>query len=248
VSAAAEVLGETDDAGYFAALADRVRSAFGKHYVTDGGRITSDCATVYALAIAFDLLDGADRQGAGDRLAELARANGYRISTGFAGTPFVTGALSATGHLDDAYRLLLERECPSWLYPVTMGATTVWERWDSMLPDGTINPGEMTSFNHYALGAVAGWMHRTIGGIVPLAPGYDRVAIAPQPGGGLSWAKASLRTRRGLIATHWSIDDETMTLHLEVPAGVTAVVRLPGGQDEEVGEGRHDFSRRRETP
>ncbi|MFC7598400.1 family 78 glycoside hydrolase catalytic domain [Terrabacter sp. GCM10028922] len=248
VSAAAEVLGETDDAGYFAALADRVRSAFGKHYVTDGGRITSDCATVYALAIAFDLLDGADRQGAGDRLAELARANGYRISTGFAGTPFVTGALSATGHLDDAYRLLLERECPSWLYPVTMGATTVWERWDSMLPDGTINPGEMTSFNHYALGAVADWMHRTIGGIVPLAPGYDRVAIAPQPGGGLSWAKASLRTRRGLIATHWSIDDETMTLHLEVPAGVTAVVRLPGGQDEEVGEGRHDFSRRRETP
>jgi alpha-L-rhamnosidase len=242
VSAAAEVLGNTDDAGYFSALADRVRSAFGKHYVSDGGRITSDCATVYALAIEFGLLDGADRQGAGDRLAELARANGYRVSTGFAGTPFVTGALSSTGHLHDAYRLLLERECPSWLYPVTMGATTVWERWDSMLPDGTINPGEMTSFNHYALGAVADWMHRTIGGIAPLAPAYSKVLIAPRPGGGLAWAKASLETPHGTIATDWSIEAEALTLRLEVPAGVTALVRLPGGEDEEVGEGRHEFT------
>lgn len=155
VQAAADILGRLDDASYFSALADRVRGAFQKHYVTDGGRVQSDCATVYALAIAFGLLDDADRQRAGNRLAELARENGYRISTGFARTPFVTGALTSTGHLDDAYRLLLERECPSWLYPVTMGATTVWERWDSMLPDGTINPGEMTSFNHHALGAVA---------------------------------------------------------------------------------------------
>ena len=117
--------------------------------------------------------------------------SGYRIPTGFAGTPFVLDALTSTGHLDEAYRLLLQRECPSWLYPVTMGATTIWERWDSMLPDGTINPGEMTSFNHYALGAVADWMHRTIGGIAPLEPGYSKVLIAPQPGGGIRWARSS---------------------------------------------------------
>ena len=122
---------------------------------------------------------------------------GYHIQTGFAGTPFVTDALTLTGHLDDAYRLLLQTECPSWLYPVTMDATTIWERWDSMLPDGTINPGEMTSFNHYALGAVADWMHRTIGGIAPGEPGYRTVRVAPRPGGGIEWAKSSLRTPYG---------------------------------------------------
>ena len=132
---------------------------------------------------------------AGDRLAQLVTESGYRVSTGFAGTPYITDALTRTGHLDEAYRLLTERECPSWLYPVTMGATTIWERWDSMLPDGTINPGEMTSFNHYALGAVADWMHRTIGGLAPLEPGYAKVLVAPRPGGGLTWCRAGLDTR-----------------------------------------------------
>jgi len=245
VAAAADILGHADDAGYFSALADRVRSAFGKHYVGEDGRITSDCATVYALAIEFDLLDDTDRQRAGDRLAELARANAYRVSTGFAGTPFVTGALSSTGHLDDAYRLLLERECPSWLYPVTMGATTVWERWDSMLPDGTINPGEMTSFNHYALGAVADWMHRTIGGIAPLAPAYAKVLVEPRPGGGLTWARAGLDTRHGRIETSWSLEGHAFTLEVTVPEGVTAMVRLPGADAAsavEVGAGTHRYA------
>lgn len=243
VSATAELVGESDDAGYFSDLADRVRSAFLKHYVTEGGRIVSDCATVYALAIEFGLLDGADRQGAGDRLAELVRQNGFRISTGFAGTPFVTDALTNTGHLDDAYNLLLERECPSWLYPVTMGATTVWERWDSMLPDGTINPGEMTSFNHYALGAVADWMHRTIAGIAPLSPGYDRVLIAPQPGGGLTWARGALDTRHGTIATDWALDDDRrLSVRVTVPEGVEATVRLPDGTEQTVSAGDHEFT------
>ncbi len=140
--------------------------------MSDAGRIDSDAITVYALAIVFDLLDEPTRQLAGDRLATLVADNGHHIATGFAGTPYVCDALTSTGHLDDAYRLLLQQECPSWLYPVTMGATTIWERWDSMLPDGTINPGQMTSFNHYALGAVADWMHRIIGGITPVEPGY----------------------------------------------------------------------------
>ena len=129
---------------------------------------------MYALAIVFGLLDENRTAQAGDRLAALVAEGGYHIQTGFAGTPFVTDALTLTGHLDDAYRLLLQTECPSWLYPVTMDATTIWERWDSMLPDGTINPGEMTSFNHYALGAVADWMHRTIGGIAPASRATGR--------------------------------------------------------------------------
>ena len=159
----AGLLGRSEDAAHFAELAERTKSAFNDHYVNDDGTIHSDAETVYALAIVFGLLDVETTQLSGKRLAEFVAESGYHIQTGFAGTPYVPHALTETGHLDEAYRLLLQRECPSWLYPVTMGATTIWERWDSMLPDGTINPGQMTSFNHYALGAVADWMHPASG-------------------------------------------------------------------------------------
>ncbi|HEY7174450.1 MAG TPA: family 78 glycoside hydrolase catalytic domain [Micromonosporaceae bacterium] len=243
VAETAGLLGHDADVAEFIALRDRVGRAFRTHYVADDGTVTSDCQTVYALAIVFGLMPDDLRSKAGDRLAELSAANEYRVGTGFAGTPFVLDALSSTGHLDAAYRLLLEQKCPSWLYPVTMGATTVWERWDSMLPDGSINPGEMTSFNHYALGAVADWMHRNIGGIAPLDPGYDRVLVAPQPGGGLSWARTSLQTRYGRVAVDWRQNDAAFHLSVEIPTGVTAVVRLPGAEDMELGAGQHTVDR-----
>jgi alpha-L-rhamnosidase len=201
--------------------------------------VKSDSATAYALAIVFGLLDGDDRQRAGDRLAELVRASGHRISTGFAGTPFVCDALADTGHLDDAYGLLMQPEAPSWLYAVTMGATTIWERWDSMLPDGSINPGEMTSFNHYAFGAVADWMHRSVGGLAPLEPGYRRMLVAPQPGGGLTWAQAGLDTPHGHAAVRWDLDGSHLRVEVTVPQGSEAVLRLPGRSDETVGPGIH---------
>ena len=240
---AATLLGRHEDAQHFGTLAERTRSAFNEHYVKPEGVIHSDAETPYALAIVFGLLDPEDEQLAGKRLAELVAKSGYHIQTGFAGTPFITHALTKTGHLDDAYRLLLQTECPSWLYPVTMGATTIWERWDSMLPDGTINPGQMTSFNHYALGAVAHWMHQAIGGIAPLEPGYSRVLIAPQPGADIRWARASLETRHGKVAVSWSQDGEgPMQLDLAIPEGVTALVRLPGSQEQELGSGQHRLS------
>ena len=239
---AAGLLGKHDDEAYFEALAGRVRAAFAEHYVAAGGTIFSDCTTVYALAIAFDILATPElRDFAGNRLAELVRDNDYRVSTGFAGTPFITHALTDTGHVDEAYRLLLEEGCPSWLYPVTMGATTVWERWDSMLPDGTINPGEMTSFNHYALGAVADWMHKAIGGIRPLEPGYARVLIAPQPGEGISWAKTSLKTPHGVVRVEWTLDDGGFRLEATVPDGVAADVVLPDGARHTIGGGTRSF-------
>ena len=203
---------------------------------------TSDCPTVYTLAIVFGLLDDTNSARAGERLAELVRKSDHRISTGFAGTPFITDALTTTGHLDDAYELLLQRECPSWLYPVTMGATTVWERWDSMLPDGTINPGEMTSFNHYALGAVADWIHRTIGGVAPLEPGYTAVRIAPRPGGGLTWARTALESRRGRIEVEWRQDDDDLLVEVLVPEGVRAVMSLPGSRGRDRGTRQVDTS------
>ncbi|WP_345712236.1 alpha-L-rhamnosidase [Kineococcus glutinatus] len=245
---AAAVLGEDADAARWGALAERIGTAFREAYVDADGRVHSDCPTVYALAIEFGLLDG-DVQRAGDRLAQLVAEGGHRIATGFAGTPYVTDALTRTGHLDTAYRLLLQTQCPSWLYPVTMGATTIWERWDSMLPDGSINPGEMTSFNHYALGAVADWMHRTVAGIAALEPGYARALVAPQPGGGITWAKGALDTPHGHLAVSWQLDqDGELTVEVEVPAGTSALLRLPGRPDEELGAGTHTASTRTPAP
>lgn len=232
----AQVLGRKAEQTEFSEIADGLRSAFNEHYV-DGGRVFSDCTTVYALAIVFGLLDASEEAVAGDRLAELCAEANYRISTGFAGTPFIADALTNTGHLDIAYRLLLERECPSWLYPVTMGATTIWERWDSMLPDGTINSGEMTSFNHYALGAVADWMHRVIGGIAPLSPGYGKVLVAPQPGGELREAETTLATRHGLVSVHWVLIEGQLVVDIDLPPGVEGVLRLPGEKDRAITDG-----------
>jgi alpha-L-rhamnosidase len=242
---AAEILGRLDDAAAFSELADRTRRAFNEHYVEPDGTIHSDATTVYALAIVFGLIDEKTTALAGERLAKLVADGGYHIQTGFAGTPFITDALTSTGHLDDAYRLLLQQECPSWLYPVTMGATTIWERWDSMLPDGTINPGQMTSFNHYALGAVVDWMHRAIGGIAPLEPGYARVLVAPQPGGGLTWARASLETRHGPIEVSWRQEPAGgLALDVDLPADVGALIRLPDGTEHELGGGQHHLTSR----
>ena len=234
VAEAAALTGRAEEAEEFARLAETTRRAFNCHYVQRDGTITSDAPSVYALAIVFGLLDDPDRTRAGDRLARLVADNGHRVATGFAGTPYITDALTVTGHLDEAYRLLQERSCPSWLYSVSMGATTIWERWDSMLPDGSINPGEMTSFNHYALGAVVDWMHRTIGGIAPLEPGYGRVRLAPRPGGGIAWASTSLETPHGLVTSRWRLDDGSLTLDADLPEGVTGVVSLPGEPDVEV--------------
>jgi len=241
VAEAARVLGRTEDAARYQGLADRTRDAFNAHYVEPGGRITSDCATVYALAICFGLLDGPTRQAAGRRLAEIVADAGYRISTGFAGTPYVTWALSTTGHVDDAYRLLLQTECPSWLYSVSMGATTVWERWDSLRPDGTLNTGMMTSFNHYALGAVVDWLHQVVAGIQPAGPGYAAVRFAPTPGPGLTHAKAALDTRRGRLECGWRSDADAIVVDVIVPDGVDAVLVLPDGSERRVPAGSHSY-------
>jgi alpha-L-rhamnosidase len=206
------------------------------------GRLASDSQTAYALALEFGLLaDDAQRDRAGARPVETVRANGHRIATGFLGTPLICDALTSAGAIDDAYQLLTQTECPSWLYPVTMGATTIWERWDSMLPDGRVNPAEMTSFNHYALGAVADWLHRAVGGLAPGAPGYRVIEVAPRPGGGLSWATTAHVTPYGRAEVAWRRAGGRLTVDVRVPAGATAVVRLPGGEPVTVGCGRHRF-------
>lgn len=236
----AEVLGRTVEAERYSTLAADVASAFRAAYVKPDGTMTSDAQTAYALAIVFDLLDDeTQRAVAGARLAELVRAAGNRIATGFVGTPLVCDALTLTGRTDTAYDLLLERGCPSWLYQVVQGATTIWERWDALLPDGTVNPGTMTSFNHYALGAVADWLHHTVAGISPAEPGYRRIRFAPRPGGGLAHASATQRTPYGQASISWRIEEDELTVEVVVPVGATAELDLPGAASEELGHGAY---------
>jgi alpha-L-rhamnosidase len=238
---AAGVLGRAEEQARYSGLASEVRAAFNREYVTPNGRVISDATTAYALAIEFALLNSPEQRSyAGARLAALVRDSGYRISTGFVGTPLICDALCHVGAYHTAFRLLNQRECPSWLYPVTMGATTIWERWDSMLPDGSINPGEMTSFNHYALGAVADWLHRSVAGLAPAAPGYRRMEVRPLPGGGLTHAHARHRTPYGMAEAGWALADGQITVDLLVPPGVTAEIALPGRDTTiEVGSGAH---------
>ncbi|WP_275410591.1 alpha-L-rhamnosidase C-terminal domain-containing protein, partial [Actinoplanes nipponensis] len=225
-------------------LAAQVRAAFAREYVTSSGRVLGDAATTYALALQWSLLPAeAQRLHAGRRLADLVRTAGFRISTGFVGTPLMTDALTDAGEPELAYRLLLQTGCPSWLYAVTMGATTVWERWDSMLPDGSINPGEMTSFNHYALGAVADWLHRRVAGLAAAAPGYRRLLVRPVPGAALTSASARHLTPYGEAAVSWRRADGRLRLTVTVPVGAEAEVHVPGAAaGVEVRHGTHEWT------
>ncbi|MFH8251837.1 family 78 glycoside hydrolase catalytic domain [Microbacterium sp. B2969] len=240
VAGMADALGDAESAARYGTLADEVRAAFVARYVDEHGRMTSDAQTAYALALRFDLLPEGLRDAAAERLAELVRDAGNRIATGFVGTPVLADALSAHGRLDTAYDLLLEQECPSWLYQVQMGATTIWERWDSMLPDGTVNSGSMTSFNHYALGAVADWLHRVVAGLAPDAPGYRRIRFAPRPGGGLTSASARHVTPYGEAEIAWQLDEEGLRVRVVVPVGAEGVLDLEGEEPEMLGHGTHE--------
>lgn len=232
VAAAADVLGDFEKAIRYTNLAAEVRRAFDEEFVSASGEVVSDCQTAYSLALCWDLLDSTEkREGAGARLAQLVTDADFAVDTGFVGTAFVLDALCDSGNSELAVDMLLRTECPSWLYSVSMGATTVWERWDSLLPDGTVNPGEMTSFNHYALGAVGDWLHRRLAGLAPVRPGYKDVRIAPVVTSRLTRASARHLSPYGEIECGWSLVEGELTIHVSVPAGVRAIVELPWAEE-----------------
>jgi alpha-L-rhamnosidase len=239
----AAVLGKKEDAVEYATLEEKIKTAFVREFVTPNGRISPNTQTAYALALEFDLLPPSMRKEAGERLAADVKKFGH-LTTGFLGTPVLCKALSDNGHLDEAYLLLNRKEYPSWLYPVTKGATTIWERWDGIKPDDTFqNPG-MNSFNHYAYGAIGEWMYRVVAGIQidEANPGYKHIVIEPRPGGGLTSARASVETMYGLVVSRWEIAGSKLTLKVQIPANTTATVKLPNGKVEEIGSGEYEFS------
>ena len=234
----ARVLGKTEDAAKYGALLERIKAAFQREFVTATGRVGENTQTAYAVALEFDLLPEPLRAVAAARLAQDVRRRKH-LTTGFVGTPYLCHVLSRYGYLDEAYLLLNREEYPSWLYPVKQGATTIWERWDGIKPDGTFQDKGMNSFNHYAYGAIGEWMYRVMAGIEidPAAPGYKHTFIQPRPGGGFTRVSASHLTPYGRVGSAWKIDDTAFELAVEIPANTTATIRLPGARLADVTEG-----------
>lgn len=239
------ILGESSLAQKYESNAKDLLTEFHASYVTARSRIMSDSQTALALLLHFDLLDPTkpDQKAIfAARLEHHVIRDFWQVSTGFAGTPIILHTLAANDMLHHAYRMLLARDCPSWLSPVLLGATTIWERWDSMLADGSINPGNMTSFNHYALGAVAHFLHSVVGGLSPASPGWQLILIKPRPGGNLNWANTSFQSPYGLVECRWKIVNDQLEVEVSVPPNATARVELPDGTIVELGSGRRQYS------
>jgi alpha-L-rhamnosidase len=235
----AESIGRPDDAERYKALASQIKAAFNQAYVSADGRIRGDTQAGYAIALAFDLLPELQRAAAAGYVLEGFQRYGGRISTGFHSTICLMNELTRRGRSDEAYRLINNREMPSWGYAIDHGATTVWERWDGFVEGrGFQDPG-MNSFSHYAIGSVGEWMYRTIIGINPdeSKPGYKHFFIRPRLGGGLTWARGSYHSMYGPIECGWEKADGRLKVDLVVPANTTATVSIPTREPARVMEG-----------
>ncbi|MSR63063.1 MAG: rhamnosidase [Planctomycetes bacterium] len=233
----AEALGKTADAARYAELFARVKQAFNEAYVDAQGQIRGDTQCAYALALSFELLDGARREQAAQRLVADIEARGGHFSTGFVGTKDLLLALNTIGREDVAYRLLLGRTYPSWLFEIENGATSIWERWDGWTPEkGFQDPG-MNSFAHYAFGAVGEWMFATIGGLGADQPGFAHLDLRPRPGGGLTHAEVEHDSIRGPIELHWRLDGTALELEVSVPPNIGATLLIPARSAESVSAG-----------
>ena len=235
---AAVVLGKTEDAAEYADLLAKIKTAFTREFVSANGRVASNSQSSYVLALHFDLLPEELRPSAAGRLADSVREFGYHLTTGFVGTPYLCHVLSRFGHTDLAYELLNQESYPSWLYPVKKGATTIWERWDGIKPDGSFQDAGMNSFNHYSYGAIGDWMYRAIAGIDTALDGvgYKHILIQPQPGGGLSHASAALKTVYGEVSSAWQLTDADLRLQVTIPPNTHATARIPATDAAQVTE------------
>ncbi|MFY0606442.1 MAG: glycoside hydrolase family 78 protein [Cyclobacteriaceae bacterium] len=227
LSKAANILGKNDEAQVYEELAEKVKKAFIQEFITPNGRLVSHTQTAYALALSFDLIPEELRAKAAQHFADDVKKFKH-LTTGFVGTPLLCTTLSSIGRDDLAFMLLNRKEFPGWLYPVTQGATTIWERWDTQKPDGTIIDG-MNSFNHYAYGAIGEWLYTHVAGlkIDEDNPGYKRSILSPHPGGGLTSAKAEIESIYGTVISDWKLENGTMNYQVTVPPNTTALVTLP---------------------
>lgn len=241
----AKILQLSADEAFYTKLLANIKKAFVNEYVTPSGRLVSNSQTAYVLALNFDMLPENLREQAATRLVQNIKDYGYHITTGFLGTPYICDVLSRFGHTDIAYKLLLQESYPSWLYPIKKGATTIWERWDGIKPDGSFQNVGMNSFNHYAYGAIGNWMYKNIAGINmdENATAYKRITFKPLIGGNISAAKAQLETLYGQVSMDWKLTDNAIEIKINIPANATASLLLPGIPQGTITEGGRDIQK-----
>jgi len=249
LSRIAGVLGKGADQQRYRGLFDNIRRAFTAAFVSDGsdgsrvGTIRSNSQTAYLLALQFDLLPTHLRRPAFERLVENLQAHNYHLTVGFVGVDHLLPVLSRFGRSDLAWRLLTNRSYPSWLYSVTQGATTIWERWDGWRHDRGFQDPSMNSFNHYAFGACGKWMFSDAAGIAADDPGWKRIRVRPTPGGGLAWVRARYESIRGPVGVEWRLEGKKLTVRLTIPANTSARVYVPAASPAGVTEGGREASR-----
>lgn len=245
LSEIAELLGEKEDAQEYKKISQKAADAYRSLLMKKDCTVKKEFQTAYVLPLYYGMLKEEEQKKTAANLARLVKENDYHIGTGFPGTPYVLFALADHGYVAEAYRMLLKDTCPSWLYEVKTGATTIWERWDALREDGTCNMGEedgtggMVSFNHYASGAVGDFFYRRILGIEEKEGGYKSFQIAPVPGGGIHWAKGSVLTPYGKIFCQWKQEEEGFFIEIEVPVGTVCYLRLPDGEEKRLGSGKY---------
>jgi len=234
---AAKALGKTDDAKMYSELFGKIKDVFINEYVTNTGRVGTNSQTSYVLALKFNLLPENLRTKAAELLSKDIKSRGNHLSTGFLGTPYLCHVLSDFGYTETAYDLLLQETYPSWLYPVKMGATTIWERWDGQKTDSTFQDAGMNSFNHYAYGAIGDWMYRISAGLETMSPGYRHLIIQPHPTKKLGYSKATFESSYGTVASGWERKDGKTIVKVRIPVNATAIIILPAGGQDRVTEG-----------
>jgi alpha-L-rhamnosidase len=235
----AGALNRKEDAEKYEKLAEAVRDAFVNRFVTGQGLVVGLTQTAYVLALHFDLLPEDLRPAAAKALVDDIIAHDMHLTTGFVGTPYLLHVLTDIGRTDMAYALLMQKTFPSWLFPVTLGATTIWERWDGWTPERGFQDAGMNSFNHYAYGSVGAWLYQTVAGIDmdPNQPGYKQVILRPRPGGGFTYARASYESPYGLIVSDWRWEDGAFIWRVRIPPNTDAIAHLPCDRDAEIFEG-----------
>jgi alpha-L-rhamnosidase len=238
VSRIAKILDKQADAKAFDELYNNVRGAFQKEFVTPNGRLSSNTQTAYVIALTFGLVPDNQRDSVAARFAKDVKSFGH-ITTGFIGASLVNPVLSEFGYDDLAYLLLMRKEYPGYLYPITKGATTIWERWDGIKPDGSFQDPGMNSFNHYAYGAIGNWMYTQVAGLQedPIIPAYKKIIIRPVPGGGLTSARAEHQSMYGPVISEWKTDQNTFTLKTTIPTNTIADVYIKTNDPKQVTEG-----------
>lgn len=224
---AAGELGRTEDEQLYTGIYNKIKEVFNREYVTPAGRVGTNSQTSYVLALMFDLLPDDLRPKAAKFLADDIRGRRNHLSTGFLGTPYLCHVLTLNGYEDVAYDLLLQETYPSWLYPVKMGATTIWERWDGQKTDSTFQDPGMNSFNHYAYGAIGDWMYKSSAGINYAKPGYKEITIYPHVTKKLDFSRATFESPYGLISSGWERKDGKLVFTVNIPVNTTARIFLP---------------------